>query len=75
MRRDEARQVIEDSVARWRGDASRAAERAGEGLEKVFLQLGLVTREEFEELELRVAQLEHRQRLIEDAPTGPRPVS
>jgi hypothetical protein len=29
-------------------------------------ELGLVTRDEWEELELRVAQLEHRLRLLED---------
>ena len=63
---DEARQLLEDSLARWRGDATRAAERAGETLQSVFVQLGLVTREEFEELELRLAQVEHRLRLLED---------
>lgn len=68
MRRDEARGLIEDAVTRWRGDATRLGERASEGLAGVFQQLGLVTREEFEELELRVAQLEHRLRLVEDAP-------
>jgi BMFP domain-containing protein YqiC len=31
----------------------------------VFRELGLVTRREVEELELRVAQLEHRLRLVE----------
>jgi polyhydroxyalkanoate synthesis regulator phasin len=66
MRRDEARQLIEDAATRWRGDATRVAERAGEGLHGVFDRLGLVTREELEELELRVAQLEHRLRLVED---------
>jgi polyhydroxyalkanoate synthesis regulator phasin len=68
MRRDDARQLIEGMTLRWRGEASRATERAGEGLQNVFMQLGLVTREEFEELELRVAQLEHRLRLVEDPP-------
>jgi BMFP domain-containing protein YqiC len=29
--------------------------------------LGLVTREDWDELELRIAQLEHRLRLLEDA--------
>jgi polyhydroxyalkanoate synthesis regulator phasin len=70
MRRDEARQLIEDSISRWRGDAARFGERAGEGLAGVLRQLGLVTREELDELELRVAQLEHRLRLLE----GPRAV-
>jgi polyhydroxyalkanoate synthesis regulator phasin len=68
MGRDEARQLLEDSMTRWRGDASRLGERAGESLAGVLRQLGLVTREELDELELRVAQLEHRLRLVEDAP-------
>ena len=68
MRRDEARQLLEDAVTRWRGDATRFGERAGESFAGVARQLGLVTREEMEELELRVAQLEHRLRLVESAP-------
>jgi len=35
------------------------------GLAGLFRELGLVTRSEVEELELRVAQLEHRLRLLE----------
>jgi polyhydroxyalkanoate synthesis regulator phasin len=68
--RDEARSTIEDAVGRWRGDAIRLSERAGEGLHDVFGRLGLVSREEFEELELRVAQLEHRLRLVEGGPAA-----
>ena len=66
MRRDEARQAIDELVTRRRGDATRFGERVGEELRGAFIQLGLVTREEYEELELRVAQLEHRLRLIEE---------
>jgi polyhydroxyalkanoate synthesis regulator phasin len=65
MRRDEARQVLEDAVTRWRGDAARFGERAGESIAGLARQLGLVTRDEMGELELRVAQLEHRLRLLE----------
>jgi polyhydroxyalkanoate synthesis regulator phasin len=71
MRRDEARQLIEDAVVRWRGDATRLTERAGQGLQGIFGQLGLVGREELDELELRIAQLEHRLRLLEPAPERP----
>jgi polyhydroxyalkanoate synthesis regulator phasin len=70
MHRDEARQVLEDALLRWRGEAGRFGERATESLAGVLRQLGLVTREELDELELRVAQLEHRLRLVE----GPRAV-
>jgi polyhydroxyalkanoate synthesis regulator phasin len=70
MRRDEARQIVEDLMSRWRGDATKFAERAGESLQSLFGQLGLVTREDYEELELRLAQLEHRLRLVERADEG-----
>jgi polyhydroxyalkanoate synthesis regulator phasin len=65
MRRDEARAMLENATARWRGDATRLGERAGDTVAALLHQLGLVTREEFEELELRVAQVEHRLRLLE----------
>ena len=68
MRRDEARDLIEQTTHRWRGEALRMSERAGAGLEGLFQQLGLVSRSDFEELDLRVAQLEHRLRLVEDEP-------
>ena len=66
VRRDEARAAAEQLASRWRGDTVRVTETAGRSLEKLFRELGLVTREEYDELELRVAQLEHRLRLVED---------
>jgi polyhydroxyalkanoate synthesis regulator phasin len=65
VQRDEARAAVEDLVSRWRGDATRVTERAGAGLHGVLRELGLVLRSEFEELELRVAQVEHRLKLLE----------
>jgi polyhydroxyalkanoate synthesis regulator phasin len=68
MRRDEARAAIDELMLRWRGEAVRVSERSGAALEGVFQQLGVVTRADYEELELRVAQLEHRLRLLEGGP-------
>jgi len=68
MSRDEVRGWIDDATTRWRGDAVRAGERAGATLHGVLRELGLVTRDEWDELELRVAQLEHRLRLVEGQP-------
>jgi polyhydroxyalkanoate synthesis regulator phasin len=65
MGRDEARAVVEELVGRWRSEGVRLGERTGAGLAGLFRELGLVTRDELEELELRVAQLEHRLRLLE----------
>jgi polyhydroxyalkanoate synthesis regulator phasin len=71
MSRDEVRGWIDEATARWRGDAVRVGERAGATLNVALRELGLVTRDEWDELELRVAQLEHRLRLVESAPTRP----
>jgi polyhydroxyalkanoate synthesis regulator phasin len=68
MSRDEVRARIEEATTRWRGDAVRVGEKAGSTLNGVLRELGLVTREEWDELELRVAQLEHRLRLVETQP-------
>lgn len=65
LRREDARSTLDGAAQRWRGDATRLSERAGENLRGVFRELGLVTRAEVDELELRVAQLEHRLRLLE----------
>ena len=68
MRKDDVRGWIDDVTQRWRGDAVRVGERAGATLHGALRELGLVTRDEWEELELRVAQLEHRLRLLEGSP-------
>jgi polyhydroxyalkanoate synthesis regulator phasin len=68
MSRDEVRGWIDDATTRWRGDAVRVGERAGATLHGALRELGLVTRDEWDDLELRVAQLEHRLRLLESRP-------
>ena len=66
---EDARVLVDEMIGRWRGDALRLGERAGSTLSGVLRELGLVTRREYEELELRLAQLEHRLRLVERQPT------
>jgi polyhydroxyalkanoate synthesis regulator phasin len=65
VRKDEARAVVDELAGRWRGDAVRITEKTRVSLAGVFHELGLVTRDDLDELELRVAQLEHRLRLVE----------
>jgi polyhydroxyalkanoate synthesis regulator phasin len=65
MRKDEARAWIDETMSRWRGDAVRVSERASGAIQGTLRELGLVTRDEWDELELRVAQLEHRINLLE----------
>lgn len=77
LTQEDARELVDDVMGRWRGDAVRVGERASSTLAGLFRELGLVTRREHEELELRLAQLEHRLRLVEGRsqppPPGPGP--
>jgi polyhydroxyalkanoate synthesis regulator phasin len=75
LRKDEARELVDEATARWRGEAGRMGERATVALDGLFGELGLMTKDDFEELELRVAQLEHRLRLVEERFEQPTPVA
>jgi polyhydroxyalkanoate synthesis regulator phasin len=65
-------ETIEELVAelpsRVRGSRERLSEGALSALRAIADELNLVTRDELDELELRVAQLEHRLRLLEGRP-------
>ena len=63
--RDEAKALADELLALWRGDSS-VGDRLAARLAGIFREVGLVTREELEEAELKIAQLEHRLRLLED---------
>ena len=63
---DDVRALLDEAGTRWRGDAVRVGEGTRQRLRDLARELGLVTREEWDELELRVAQLEHRLRLLEE---------
>lgn len=65
-RLEEARSLFDEATSRMRGDRMRVGEGTKQRLQDLARELGLVTREEWDELELRVAQLEHRLRLLED---------
>jgi polyhydroxyalkanoate synthesis regulator phasin len=71
----EAREVVDELTGRWRGEALRVGERTSSGVAGVMRELGLVTRREWEELELRLSQLEHRLRLVEAPPPAPPPAA
>jgi polyhydroxyalkanoate synthesis regulator phasin len=68
-RLDELRSLVDDLGGRWRGDAVRVGEGSKRRIQELAREVGLVTRAEWDELELRVAQLEHRLRLVEDRDT------
>ena len=65
VERDEMRAALRDSLTGWRRDASRLGMHRGEARERALARLGLVRRDEYDDLVLRVAQLEHRLKLLE----------
>ncbi len=67
---DSLEELLAELPGRVRGSRERLSEQAFSALRSIADELDLVTRDEYEELELRVAQLEHRLRLLE----GPRDV-
>jgi polyhydroxyalkanoate synthesis regulator phasin len=63
--RDELRTAVRDTFASWRRDAENAGLRREELIARLIVKLRLVQREEMDDLALRVAQLEHRLKLLE----------
>ena len=65
IERDEMRAAVREALTSWRRDASRLGMQPGEARERALARLGLVRRDEYDDLVLRVAQLEHRLKLLE----------
>jgi polyhydroxyalkanoate synthesis regulator phasin len=65
VERDEVRRAIADVLDSWRREATRLGESGGNMAARAASELGTASREAVSELELRVAQLEHRVRLLE----------
>jgi polyhydroxyalkanoate synthesis regulator phasin len=65
---DTIEELVAELPSRVRGSRDRFSEGALSALRTIADELNLVTRDELEEIELRVAQLEHRLKLLE----GPR---
>ena len=59
------RDAVQDVIAGWRREGARLGAMPADTSEKALRRLGLVRREEMDDLALRVAQLEHRIRLLE----------
>ena len=58
-------ELFAELPARLRGSKERVSSGASGALRSFADELGLVSRDDLDELELRVAQLEHRLRLLE----------
>ena len=66
-------EMLAELPARVRGGRAKLSEQALGVVRVVVDELNLVTRDEVDELELRVAQLEHRLRLLEQQGDLPAP--
>jgi polyhydroxyalkanoate synthesis regulator phasin len=65
---DTLEELVAELPSRVRGSRERLSEGALSALRGLADELNLVTRDELDELELRVAQLEHRLKLLEEGP-------
>jgi hypothetical protein len=61
-------ELLVELPGRLRGSRSRLSDQGLGLLRSLAEELNLVTRDDLDELELRVAQLEHRLRLLEGLP-------
>jgi polyhydroxyalkanoate synthesis regulator phasin len=66
-------ELIVELPGRLRGSRARLSEQGLSALRSLADELNLVTRDDLDELELRVAQLEHRLRLLEGVSDLPPP--
>ena len=62
---DVLEELLVELPARVRGSRAKLSEQALAVVRSLVDELNLVTRDDLDELELRVAQLEHRLRLLE----------
>jgi polyhydroxyalkanoate synthesis regulator phasin len=65
VERDEVRAAISDVVDSWRREAARLGESGGNVAARAAAELGTASKDTVDELSLRVAQLEHRMKLLE----------
>jgi polyhydroxyalkanoate synthesis regulator phasin len=65
--RDEVREALGDALESWRREAQRIGDSTGDAASRVASELGLAPRDVLDDLQLRVAQLEHRLKLLERA--------
>jgi hypothetical protein len=65
VERDEVRAALADALEDWRTEVRKLGGQTGDAAGRLAAELGLASRETVGELELRVAQLEHRLKLLE----------
>jgi polyhydroxyalkanoate synthesis regulator phasin len=72
---EEGRDLVDKLVHRSRDEARSAMKKADSSVQSTLKDLGLATRREVDDLEMRVRQLEHRLSLLEPVAGGAEPCS
>ena len=67
VERDEVHAAITDVLDSWRREAGRLGESTGSAASRLAGDLGIASAQAVDDLSLRVAQLEHRLKLLERA--------
>jgi polyhydroxyalkanoate synthesis regulator phasin len=67
VERDDVRSAIGDVLDSWRREAGRLGESTGGTASRLVSDLGMASQEAVDDLSLRVAQIEHRLKLLERA--------
>jgi polyhydroxyalkanoate synthesis regulator phasin len=65
LSRDEGRDMVENLLARSRDELKSAAKKADSSLQGAYREMGLIGKREWDDMDLRLRQLEHRVRLLE----------
>jgi polyhydroxyalkanoate synthesis regulator phasin len=65
VRSESMRTAVRDTIASWRAELERLGDQRNDAVERGLAKAGLARREDVDDLALRVAQLEHRLRLLE----------
>jgi polyhydroxyalkanoate synthesis regulator phasin len=73
VEREEGRTVVNDMMNRARERSTGARSLVDASLQQGLRRGGLPTRENYEDLLFRIAQLEHRVKMLEDRPVAPPP--
>lgn len=68
LERDDVRGAVGDVFESWRREAGRLGEQTSDAASRIAEELGIASREVVDDLALRVAQLEHRLKLLERPP-------
>ena len=71
LEREDVRTAVADVLESWRREAGRLGEQTSEAASRLAEELGIASSEAFDDLALRVAQLEHRLRLLERSAQPP----